>query len=637
VSATPDPIDTPTVKEALAAFPRIIATRFAHDYPQVTASEIFKRINFESSSDGTTFYGIEGLSIDERIELDAVFSEDASSIIASDRNEVLDVLPTDIAIAFDALYPGVEIDEIAMSSNVDGLAYAVLFIRDGEELEVNLDSGGIFVSLENVLEDNEIPPVIEEVVLSQNVDMPDVEYEEVTLADDSIEYVVEFENDDGESISYRMDALGEILQIDFEGPIPNVGVALEDFPSDIISSFTESYPEVTASEIFKRISFKTDPEGIVFYGIEGVSADESIGLDAIYSDDVTLVETNREDVLDELPADIAEAFSSLYPGVEIEEIVQSTNADDTTYAILFIQDDKELETNLDSKGTFIALENVLDEDETPALIVNAAADLNVAMPDVEFEEVTLADGSTIYVVEFENDRGESISYQMDANGETFQIDFEGPIPNVGIALEDFPEEIALLFATNYPEVTASEIFVRIDFESESDATMFYGIEGVSPDERVEIDAVFTEGINLVDTTRQELLDVLPADIAIAFDALYPGVEIDEIAQSTNSAGTSYAVLFIQDGEELEANLDEMGNFVSLENVLDEDQVPADIAESAEAKRVAMPDVEFEEVTFADGSTQYVVEFENNNGESISYRMSGSGSVLQLDFEGLVTN
>ncbi len=36
-------------------------------------------------------------------------------------------------------------------------AYAILFLLDGKELEVNLDALGEFESLENVLEDNEIP------------------------------------------------------------------------------------------------------------------------------------------------------------------------------------------------------------------------------------------------------------------------------------------------------------------------------------------------------------------------------------------------------------------------------------------------------------------------------------------------
>jgi hypothetical protein len=54
-----------------------------------------------------------------------------------------------------------------------------------------------------------------------------VEYEEVTYADDSKSYVVEFENDEGESISFQINASGRILQIDLEGLINSSELALQ--------------------------------------------------------------------------------------------------------------------------------------------------------------------------------------------------------------------------------------------------------------------------------------------------------------------------------------------------------------------------------------------------------------------------
>lgn len=211
-------IETDSVTVALENFPASITSEFATNYPEVEASEIFKRVEFVTNPDGVTFYGIEGLSADETLEIDAVYTENAI-FVKSGRGEILETLPPAIATAFESRYPNGAIEEMASSTEDGEVSYAVLFVQNSDELEANFDADGVFESLENVLEENEIPSTIIDVVEAQNVDMPEVEYEEVTHADGSVSYVVEFENDSGESISYKISLEGVIQQIDWEGPI----------------------------------------------------------------------------------------------------------------------------------------------------------------------------------------------------------------------------------------------------------------------------------------------------------------------------------------------------------------------------------------------------------------------------------
>lgn len=640
----PEPVVTPTVSEALADYPDVLISDFSVSYPQVRGEEIFKRVDFRDNAEGTAYWGIEGLSSDETLEIEAIFTTELS-LHEEGRGNILDELPAEIEDAFAALYPNGKIEELASSLEDGEVAYAILFILDGEELEVNLDATGDFDSLENVLEDDEVPQTIRDVIEAQNVDMPEVEYEEVTHADDSVSYVVEYENDEGESISYKLNADGEILQIDWEGPLPasfetdTVAEALAGYPNSVVKGFTQSHPEVMASEVFKRIDYRDDPEGVTYWGIEGLSADETLEVESVFTIDLSLHEEGQGNLLEALPADILSAFDALYPDTEIEEMASSMEDGQIAYAVLFVQDGREYEVNLDANGEFDSLENVLEDEEIPDQIRGIAEAQNVDMPDVEYEEVIHADDSISYVVEFENDDGESISYKISAEAKVLQIDWEAPIdavtgaPTVGEALSDFPDSIIDVFAEEYPQVSAAEIFMRIDYRGNSEGTVYYGIEGLSDDETLEIEAVFTADVNLLEVGEGRILEQLPGNILAAFEALYPGADIDEMASSEEDGEIAYAILFLLDGEELEVNLDANGEFESLENVLEENEVPDLIRKVAEAQGVDMPYVEFEEVTHADTSISYVVEFENDEDESVSYKITSDGEVLQADFEG----
>lgn len=61
--------------------------------------------------------------------------------------------------------------------------------------------------------------------------------------------------------------------------------------------------------------------------------------------------------------------------------------------------------------------------------MNAVGEERVLLPIVEFEEVTTADGSVFYVVEYENDKGNRISYQVSVNGTLLKVDHEAALIN----------------------------------------------------------------------------------------------------------------------------------------------------------------------------------------------------------------
>ena len=203
------------VTAELVDFPDGVVEDFARSFPQITATEIFKRITFKDSSEETVSFGIEGMNANETMEFDAIY--DASGeFVGSGSEHLVAYLPEAVQVKLKALYPDANIEEIVI--NGDG-KYAVLFALDEAVFEVNLDNTGVFVSLETLLEECEVPQIIRQAVAGQNTDLPYVEFEEVTYADDLKSYVVEFENDEGESISFQINARGEVLQIDFEGPI----------------------------------------------------------------------------------------------------------------------------------------------------------------------------------------------------------------------------------------------------------------------------------------------------------------------------------------------------------------------------------------------------------------------------------
>lgn len=263
--------------------------------------------------------------------------------------------------------------------------------------------------------------------------MPLAEYEKSTFADGSIGYAVEFENNNGQSITINMNSIGDILTVEHEDALGNlstsetVETALASFPEGIQSDFSTMFSEVTAAEIFRHRDLTKPAESAISYGIEGVSEDELLEIEAIYSPEVAFLEQERGEIIDALPTNVDAAFMARYPGVEIDEIARVTDDDGVSYSIVFIQNEEELEANFSDNADFLVLEDALEESEIPLAILDALGAERVLLPILEVEKETTADGSVSYSAEYENEMGESISYGLTENGTIESIEHEGAI------------------------------------------------------------------------------------------------------------------------------------------------------------------------------------------------------------------
>lgn len=425
-----DFIPAGTVDTALENFPNALLPRYALSNDEATAAEIFRRVEFNAAGDVNMSWGVEGASDDELLELEVRYSAEGE-LIESVRNERLTTLPEAITMDLLGRYPDAVIDEIERATTAENVVYAILFESMGEELEANYDQNAQFLFLEDVEDRENIPANILAVADAQGITLPDFEFEIITFADQLLEYAVEYENNDGQSITVAMDSSGNILRIEHEDSLERlstsetVAQALAQFPTGIEADFTAMFTQVTAAEIFRN-SDRTNASAITeTFGIEGVSDDELLEIEAIYNADVVLLDQAQGMIITTLPQAVDTAFNAQFPNVQIEEIAETTDSEGTSYAVLFIDAaDEELEANYTDAGVFTSLEDVLEEDEIPAVILTAVGNDRVLLPILEIEQVTAADGSISYDAEYENESGDSISYSLSSDGTVRSIEHE---------------------------------------------------------------------------------------------------------------------------------------------------------------------------------------------------------------------
>jgi len=164
------------------------------------------------------------------------------------------------------------------------------------------------------------------------------------------------------------------------------------------------------------------------------------------------------------------------------------------------------------------------------------------------------------------------------------------------------------FTLNNSDVTADEVFRRIDYTDDPNGVFFWGVEGESTDETFELEVLYDASGNVVENVRNDILDTLPPSVESALLAQYPDATINEIERATSDAGVAYAILFDTIGEEIEGNYDENGTFLHIEDIQDRSEFPAAILAVVDSRNVDMPLAEYEKSTFADGSIGYAVEY-----------------------------
>ena len=443
ITAPPDPSPMPvtpvapvaasadSVTEALAGVPDALFARFALGEDAISANEAFRRVDVDNGQAVNTTWGIEGAADDESRELEVRYAEDGT-VVQTVQGALVESLPADIESALRAIYPDAPIEEIERVS-IDGVpSWTVVLDVEGVEVEPNFDDAGELLFTEFGIEADEVPEssaaVFDQVALTGGAALPEAGYERLENVDGSVFYSVEFEDDGGRSLTIETTESGEVIRVEHEDALANlsssesVEEAVANFPPTIEAQFAADYPEVTANEIFRSLERTASAEPR--WGIEGVSDDESLGIEAIYSSDGSLLSVSRERVLDTLPDVVQMAFDDRYPGAEIEEIEEASTDEGTSYAIVFVVDDEESEANFDTSGAFLALEDALDEDEVPEAVLQSVGGERIGLPILEIEAIDSVDGTRRYDAEYENESGDSISYSMDADGTIVSTEHE---------------------------------------------------------------------------------------------------------------------------------------------------------------------------------------------------------------------
>ena len=422
----------PTVEAALADFPDALLPRFALSNSEVTAGEVFRQINYSDGMVTGISFGVEGATEDELLELEARYA-DTGEQLESVRNDIIETLPEPVDTALRARYPDAVINEIERSTSESGIAFAILLDTMGQEIEANYDDAATLLFVEDVEPREAIPADILALADAQNVTLPDAEWEITTFPDGIIEYAVEYENDAGQSITLAFDVDSDVVRVEHEDALSNlsssetVEEALADYPDGIVADFSAMFSEVTAAEIFRSQMTGVNGEVTTLFGIEGLSEDELLEIEALYTPEVILTEQISGVLIASLPDEVESAFVAQYPDATIEEIVETTTENGTEFAVLLVTSDEEQEVNLDAAGSFISVEKALGEDEIPDAILEAIGAERVLLPIVEFESLTTADGTVAYEAEYENDAGDSISYKLDAAGNIIQTDHEAAL------------------------------------------------------------------------------------------------------------------------------------------------------------------------------------------------------------------
>lgn len=421
-----------------------------------------------------------------------------------------------------------------------------------------------------------------------------------------------------------------------------VSDAVVNFPDSLLSRFALNNSEVTAAEIFRRMEVLADGSELMSWGVEGVNDDETVQRETRYNVDGTVLENVRGEPVDALTAAVEATVRARFPDAPITEI-ERTDADGVVaWSVLLDASGAEVEVNIADDGTYLFLEEEIELADLPADIATALGRTEVSgaanLPEEGFERVTFADDTVQYAVEYESDLGQSLTVVTDDLGRVLRVEHEDSLAMLSTsttaadALAGFPASIAGDFSTRFPEVSAAEIFRSQVITDGAVSNTLFGIEGLSADETFEVEAIYSATGELVESASGQIIDTLPTLVADAFALRHPDGAIEEITESVDASGTNYAVAFISAEEELESNFDASGNFLSLETILAESAIPANVLDIIGQERVLLPIVEFEAVDAADNTRTFTVEYENETGDSISYKLNADGVIQSIDHE-----
>jgi hypothetical protein len=123
-------------------------------------------------------------------------------------------------------------------------------------------------------------------------------------------------------------------------------VTKDQVPKAVIVAFEKAYPKATVKEYEQKAKGKE-----IWYEIE--YTDGAVTREVKYKADGTLVGTEEDIAVKDLPDVVSKAFAAKYPGVKMEVAEKATQGDVVTYEVSFKVKGKEQEVKFSDKGEVI--------------------------------------------------------------------------------------------------------------------------------------------------------------------------------------------------------------------------------------------------------------------------------------------
>jgi hypothetical protein len=127
-------------------------------------------------------------------------------------------------------------------------------------------------------------------------------------------------------------------------------------PETVIKAFETDNPDLSVDEFEKG-----EVDGKVVYEIETVEGE--IQKDFVYAEDGTLIQTEEEISVDELPEEVAKAVKAAHPDGEIVEGELITRVTGKFYGIEVAVGDEVFEMTLGADGKILASDSEATDDE----------------------------------------------------------------------------------------------------------------------------------------------------------------------------------------------------------------------------------------------------------------------------------
>lgn len=207
----------------------------------------------------------------------------------------------------------------------------------------------------------------------------------------------------------------------------SIADTMTDFPTNILTDFATRFPDVTAEEQYRKISYSAGVITEERFGVEGESANDTEAY-AEYSENGNFLSSVSTTEDTSLPANVADTLSALYPSAIFDEVETSTDHNAAvTWEVEIESGDAEVELMLDATGTLLTTTEEITASAVPAAALSKIQQELQGLSEIEYEMITdNISGNIIYEGELETE-SESVSIRCAENGDIISIEYEGTL------------------------------------------------------------------------------------------------------------------------------------------------------------------------------------------------------------------